>query len=163
MYCRPRFARDRALVRGKGWEFIYQDSNGEAKRDAYRYVVNARGQAKSIRTDPSLLTKNPLKRGIVQNEETQPVQPENRQSNRYTEQQETKLHRYKTGSMWIDPETHYVMRHASDNIPTRSKAIYAVGAMTRGQIIDVSMAHGILQSTAAIASHWVDDLKKVSG
>ena len=92
MYCRPRFARDRALVRGKGWEFIYQDSNGEAKRDGYRYVVNARGQAKSIRTDPSLLTKNPLKRGIVQNEETQPVQPENRQSNRYAEQPETKLY-----------------------------------------------------------------------
>jgi uncharacterized NAD(P)/FAD-binding protein YdhS len=74
-----------------GWEFIYQDSNGEAKRDAYRYVVNARGQAKSIQTDPSLLTKNLLKRGIVQNEETQPVQPENRQSNRYAEQPETKL------------------------------------------------------------------------
>ena len=92
MYCRPRFARDRALVRGNGWEFIYQDSNGEAKRDAYRYVVNARGQAKSIQTDPSLLTKNLLKRGIVQNEETQPVQPENRQSNRYAEQPETKLY-----------------------------------------------------------------------
>jgi hypothetical protein len=54
------------------WEFIYQDSNGETKTDAYRYVVNARGQAKSIQTDPSPLTKNLLKRGIVQNEETQP-------------------------------------------------------------------------------------------
>jgi hypothetical protein len=52
------------------WEFIYQDSNGETKTDAYRYVVNARGQAKSIQTDPSPLTKNLLKRGIVQNEET---------------------------------------------------------------------------------------------
>jgi hypothetical protein len=64
--------------------------------------------------------------------------------------------------MWIDPETHHVMRQASDNKPTRSKTICAVGAMTRGQIIDASMAHGIVQSTAAIASHWVDDLKKIA-
>jgi uncharacterized NAD(P)/FAD-binding protein YdhS len=146
-----------------GWEFIYQDSNGQTKRDAYRYVVNARGQAKSIQRDPSPLTKKLLERGIVQNEETQPVQPKNRQSNRHNQQPETKLHHYKTGSMWIDPETHHVMRQASGNIPTRSKAIYAVGAMTRGQIIDASMAHGIVQSTARIASHWVEDLKKVAG
>jgi hypothetical protein len=132
-----------------GWEFIYQNSNGEIKRDAYRYVVNARGQAKSIQTDPSPLTKNLLKRGIVQYEETQPVQPEDRQSSRSNQQPKTKLHSYKIGSMWIDPETHHVMRQASDNIPTRSKVIYAVGAMTRGQIIDASMAHGIVQSTAS--------------
>jgi len=144
-----------------GWEFIYQDSNGETKRDAYRYVVNARGQAKSIQTDPSPLTKNLLKRGIVQNEETQAVQPENRQSNRSAKQPKTKSHTYNTGSIWIDPETHHVIRQAFDNIPTKSKAIYAVGAMTRGQIIDASMAHGIVQSTARIANSWVDDLKKV--
>jgi hypothetical protein len=124
-------------------------------------VVNARGQAKSIQTDPSPLTKNLLKRGIVQNEETQAVQPENRQSNRSAKQPKTKSHTYKTGSIWIDPETHHVIRQASDNIPTKSKAIYAVGAMTRGQIIDASMAHGIVQSTARIANSWVDDLKKV--
>jgi hypothetical protein len=41
-----------------GWEFIYQNSNGEIKRDAYRYVVNARGQAKSIQTDPSPVSFN---------------------------------------------------------------------------------------------------------
>ena len=145
-----------------GWEFIYQDSNGETKIDAYRYVVNARGQAKSIQTDPSPLTKNLLKRGIIQNEETQPVQQEDRISKRSAKQPKTKLHTYKTESMWIDPETHHVMRPASDNMPTKSKAIYAVGAMTRGQIIDASMAHGIVHSTARIASHWVDDLKQVA-
>ena len=144
-----------------GWEFIYQDSNGETKRDAYRYVVNARGQAKSIQTDPSPLIKNLLKRGIVQNEEPQPVRPENRQSNRSNQQPKTKLHTYQTGSMWIDPETHHVMRQTANKIPTRSKAIWAVGAMTRGQIIDASMAHGIVQSTARIADSWIDDLKKV--
>ena len=143
------------------WEFIYQDSNGETKRDAYRYVVNARGQAKSIQTDPSPLTKNLLKRGIVQNEKTQPVQQENRQSNRSIKQPKTKLNTYKTGSMWIDPVTHQVIRKVSDRTPVKSNSIYAVGAMTRGQIIDASMAHGIVQSTARIANSWVDDLKKV--
>jgi hypothetical protein len=143
-----------------GWEFIYQDPTGQTKRDAYRYVVNARGQAKSIWTDTSPLTKSLLQRGIVQNKETQPGQPENRQGNQSSQQPKTKLHTYKTGSMWIDPETHHVMRQASDNAPTKSKAIYAVGAMTRGQIIDASMAHGIVQSTARIANSWVDDLKR---
>ena len=143
------------------WEFIYQDSNGETKRDAYRYVVNARGQAKSIQTDPSPLTQNLLKRGIVQNEETQPVHQEHRQSNQSAKQSRKKLYIYKTGSIWIDPETHHVIRQASGNGPTKSKAIHAVGAMTRGQIIDASMAHGIVQSIARIANSWVDDLKKI--
>jgi uncharacterized NAD(P)/FAD-binding protein YdhS len=144
-----------------GWEFIYRDSNGETKRDAYRYVVNARGQAKSIRTDPSPLTKRLLKRGIVQNQETQAVQPENRNNNRSAKQPKTKLHSYKTGSIWIDPETHHVIRKVSNKTPVNSHSIYAVGAMTRGQIIDASMAHGIVQSTAWIANSWIDDLKKV--
>ncbi|MGD2036524.1 MAG: FAD/NAD(P)-binding protein [Desulfobacterales bacterium] len=143
------------------WEFIYQDSNGETKRDAYRYVVNACGQAKSIQTDPSPLTKNLLKRGIVQNEEDQPVQQKNRQSNRSVKQPKTKLNTYKTGSMWIDPATHQVIRKVSDKTPVKSNSIYAIGAMTRGQIIDASMAHGIVQSTAHIANSWVDDLKKI--
>jgi uncharacterized NAD(P)/FAD-binding protein YdhS len=143
------------------WEFIYQDSNGETKRDVYRYVVNARGQAKSIQTDPSPLTKNLLKRGIVQNEEAQPFQQENRQSNRSVKQPKTKLNTYKTGSMWIDPVTHQVIRKVSDKTPVKSNSIYAIGAMTRSQIIDASMAHGIVQSTARIANSWVDDLKKI--
>jgi uncharacterized NAD(P)/FAD-binding protein YdhS len=144
-----------------GWEFIYQDSNGATKRDLYRYVVNARGQAKPIQTDPSPLMKNLLKRGIVQNEEARPVQPENRKNNRSAKRPKTKLQTYKTGSMWIDPETHQVIRKVSNKMPVRSNSIFAVGAMTRGQIIDASMAHGIVQSTARIASTWVDDLKKV--
>jgi hypothetical protein len=72
-----------------------------------------------------------------------------------------KLHTYKTGSIWIDPETHHVIRKPPNKIPVNSNSIYAVGAMTRGQIIDASMAHGIVKSTARIANSWVIDLKKV--
>ena len=123
-------------------------------------MVNARGQAKSIQKDPSPLIKNLLRRGIILNEETQPVQQEKRKSTQPARDRKARLLTYKTESMWIDPETHHVMRRASDNIPTKSKSICAVGAMTRGQIIDASMAHGIVQSTARIADSWVEDLKR---
>jgi uncharacterized NAD(P)/FAD-binding protein YdhS len=145
-----------------GYEFIYTDSSGKTKRDAYRYVVNARGQAKSIQTDPAPLTKNLLKRGMVQIEEAQSVQQGNIQSHRSVNQPKTKLHTYKTGSMWIDPKTHQTMRRVSGKTTAQSNAIYAVGAMTRGQIIDASMAQGIVQSTARIANRLVDDLKQIT-
>jgi hypothetical protein len=63
--------------------------------------------------------------------------------------------------MRIDPETHHVIRQASHKIATQSDALYAVGAMTRGQIIDASMAYGIVQSTARITNNLVDYLKQV--
>ena len=42
------------------------------------------------------------------------------------------------------------------NLTTESNTTYAVGAMTRGQIINVGMARGIAQATTKIA----DDLVK---
>ncbi|MGD8880376.1 MAG: FAD/NAD(P)-binding protein [Desulfobacterales bacterium] len=143
------------------YEFIYKDHNGGVKKDAYRYVVNARGQARSIQTNPSPLTKNLLKRGIVQIEETQHAQPKDIQSRLPANQLKTEFQTYRTGSILIDPKTHHVIRQASEKLTTQSDALYAVGAMTRGQIIDASMAHGIVRSTARIANHLVDDLKQV--
>jgi uncharacterized NAD(P)/FAD-binding protein YdhS len=159
-----KLGRDYQFVKNRSkesYELIYKDHKGDIKRDAYRYVVNARGQSKSIKTDPSTLTKNLLKRGIAQTEETQIVQQINRQSPRSASPLQTACQTYKTGSMWIDPKTHHIMRQASDKITTKSDAVYAVGAMTRGQIIDTSMAYGIVQSTARIANGLVDDLKQV--
>ena len=145
-----------------GHEFIYTDQKGDIKRDTYRYVVNARGQAKSIKTDPSTLSKNLLKRGIVQIEEIQIFQQPDQDNTPSADQPETGFQTYKTGSMWIDPTTHQIMRLAPDRTTNRSNGIYAVGAMTRGQIIDASMAHGIVQSTAKIAGHWVDFLTQAA-
>jgi len=65
---------------------------------------------------------------------------------------------YKTGSIWIDPETHLVMQRVVDTKIAKSGMIYAVGAMTRGQIIDASMAHGIVQATSRIADNVFDYL-----
>ena len=143
-------------------EFVYQDALGEKKRDAYRYVVDARGQEKSIETDPSSLTQNLLKRGIVQIEETREVRPEELQSDLQSERQQSQVQTYKTGSIWIDPKTHCVIQPSRDMKTKQPIAIYAVGAMTRGQIIDASMAHGIARSTSEIANSLIDYLKNIS-
>ncbi len=144
------------------YEFIYMDRLGNKRRDAYRYVVNARGQAKSIRTDPASLTQNLLKRGIVQTEEVQQVPYKQIEPHPANHLSKKKYQIYKTGSVWIDPKTHHVIRPTHNKASRLSKTIYAVGAMTRGQIIDASMAHGIVQSTAVIAGDIVDHLKRTA-
>jgi uncharacterized NAD(P)/FAD-binding protein YdhS len=132
------------------YELIYRDTHGNLKRDAYRYVVNARGQEKSLETNPSPLAQKLLQRGTVMIEEFQPVDSAGDPANsRQT---------YKTGSIWIDPKTHHIMQMESDRKVTRSNRIYAVGAMTRGQIIDASMARGIVQATSRIADDLTDHL-----
>jgi uncharacterized NAD(P)/FAD-binding protein YdhS len=136
------------------FDFIYRDERGNHKRDTYRYVVNARGQEKSMETDPSALARNLLKSGIVQIEELRPDAQANQPGHQFAPDSESAGHSYKTGSVWIDPETHHIMQVRPGKKITKSKAIYAVGAMTRGQIIDASMVRGIVQATSRIA----DDL-----
>ena len=61
-----------------------------------------------------------------------------------------------TGSLWVDPYTHRIQRSEMNGRVVKSESIYAAGAMTRGQIIDASMAHGSAVSTQTIAENWVD-------
>ncbi|MGD2269723.1 MAG: hypothetical protein PVI06_04930, partial [Desulfobacterales bacterium] len=143
------------------YEFIYQNSRGKLRRDVYRYVVNARGQEKSLETNPSALVKNLLSSGAIQIEERRHGPITARPPQKGASDPAAGLHSYKTGSIWIDPHTHGIMKKGSDGRGTPSNAIYAVGAMTRGQIIDASMAHGIAQSTATIAQDWVDYLVQI--
>ena len=140
------------------YEFIYQDIHGETKRDAYRYVVNARGQEKSLETNPSALAKNLLKSETVQIEEIQHLDHESASGGQTATGGVRGFQTYKTGSIWIDPKTHHILRKESDGIGIPSNAIYAVGAMTRGQIIDASMGYGIAISTAKIADDLVEYL-----
>jgi uncharacterized NAD(P)/FAD-binding protein YdhS len=142
------------------YEFVYQGALGGKKRDTYRYVVDARGQEKSIKTDPSALTQNLLKRGIVQIEESQTVCRQDLQNALSFKHQKLDVQTYETGSIQIDPETHCVINPAPDMKIKQSNVVYAVGAMTRGQIIDASMAHGIVQSTAEIAKSLIHYLNK---
>ncbi|MGD9057815.1 MAG: FAD/NAD(P)-binding protein [Desulfobacterales bacterium] len=161
-----RLGRDYQFVKNdtKGiYEFLYLNSAGDRQRDIYHYVVDARGQPKSIETDPSLLMQNLLKRGIVQIEEIQYAEPQEKKQKIPANRQKSNIHVYKNGSVWIDPQTHCIIRRVSANKINQSNAIYAVGAMTRGQIIDASMARGIVQSTAIIADNLINYLKKCQG
>jgi hypothetical protein len=144
----------------KTYEITYKDQQGIEKREMYRYVVNARGQSKSIETDPSPLIQRMLKSGVIQTGEAQIIQQLNRQGRKDANPTQTTDQTYKTGSIWIDPGTHQVMRRSSDNISSKLKAVYAVGAMTRGQIIDASTANGIVKSTSRIANDLVDEMIK---
>ena len=152
-----KLGKDYQLVKNEAddyYEFIYRDNLGNIKRDAYQYVVNARGQAKSLETNPSALVRNLLRRGTVQIKESRLAHP----GHNIAADSESAGETYKTGSIWIDPETHQIMQIGPDNKVTRSSNIYAVGAMTRGQIIDASMARGIVQATSRIADDLVDHL-----
>jgi hypothetical protein len=134
------------------FEFIYRDTRGNLKRDTYRYVVDARGQKKSLATNPSLLVKNLLRRGTVLIKEFRSA------DHGLSADRAPAGETYETGSIWIDPETQRIMQMSPESIAARFSAIYAVGAMTRGQIIDASMARGIVQATARIADDLVDYL-----
>jgi uncharacterized NAD(P)/FAD-binding protein YdhS len=145
------------------YEFIYPGIRGQTQRGAYRYVVNARGQERSMQTNPSALARNLLSSGTVQTEKFQHGGDRGVLEKRTADIQGAGYHTQTTGSILIDPETHRVMRREPDGTVSASNAIYAVGAMTRGQILDASMAQGIAQSTARIAHDLVDYLSRVLG
>jgi uncharacterized NAD(P)/FAD-binding protein YdhS len=150
-----RFVRNEAA---EVYEFIYRNARGKLKKDAYRYVVDARGQQKSWETNPSALAENLIKSGIVQIEEIRPIEHPVSSGNEIAAGQQNTGDRYKTGSIWIDPDTHRVMQIGSEKRIVPSNAIYAVGAMTRGQIIEASMARGIVQATSRVADDLLNHL-----
>ena len=153
-----RFVRDDP---NGGFEFIRLNNQGKITRDVYRYVVNAQGQERSIETDPSALTRNLLEHGVVQIEEVPDVDRPLVWGRGLAGDLQPEPRTYKVGSIWIDPQTHQIMKTGSDGKTTRSNTIYAVGAMTRGQIIDTSMAHGLVRSTAIVAERWVHELTEL--
>ncbi len=142
--------------------FIYEDNGGNLNRDAYRYVVNARGQERSLETNPSELAENLLASGTVQIEEFRPAGRTADESSHTAGEATSAAASYKTGSIWIDPDTHHIMQREPDGKPAQSSTLYAVGAMTRGQILNASMANGIVQATSIIADDLVADLSRSS-
>jgi hypothetical protein len=143
---------------GDRYEFIYRDDQGNEKNDVYRYVIDARGQAKSLETNPSALAKDLLDSGLVQTEEIRPNDHPVKSTPNLIAESENPDDCYKTGSIWIDPETFHVMQFGPGNDVSKSNVFYAVGAVTRGQIIDASMARGIVLATSRIADDLIKDL-----
>ncbi|MBT8370987.1 MAG: hypothetical protein KJO34_08495, partial [Deltaproteobacteria bacterium] len=144
------------------YEFIYRDNLGNPKREAYRYVVNARGQGRSLTKNPSALARNLIKSGTVQLREFRPIGHTALLGHEIPPELKTEDDAYQTGSIWIDPETHHIMQMGPMKKVMPSNSIYAVGAMTRGQIIDASMARGIVQATSRIADDLVHYLTRIT-
>jgi uncharacterized NAD(P)/FAD-binding protein YdhS len=145
-----RFEWDKPQSR---YRFDYVDSEGNAKTDTYHYVVNARGQQKSLKTNPSRLAQNLIASGCVQLDIELGLQEKIKGS---PARRELSQKIYPTGSLNIDPNSHRVFPFPSGSCG--AGAVYAVGAMTRGKIINSSMAHGISMSTATIAENILNDV-----
>ena len=109
-------------------------------------------------TRASILARNLVKSGTVQIEELRPDAQANHAGRQFASDSESAGYSYKTGSIWIDPETHQIMQVGPGKKIAKSKAIYAVGAMTRGQIIDASMVRGIVRATSRIADDLISCL-----
>jgi hypothetical protein len=107
------------------------------------------------------LARNLIKSGIVLIEEIRLVDQKTHPSRHVACELKTAGDIYKTGSIWIDPATHHIMQIGPEKKVTKSNAIYAVGGMTRGQIIDASMASGIVQATSRIADDLVNYLNRI--
>ena len=101
--------------------------------------MDARGQDRFYDKNPDPLAQRLLNSGTVE------IEPANSKD-------------AGSGSLWVDPRTHRVKRRVQDKTVHRSECIYAVGAMTRGQIIDASMAYGSAISTGTIAQDWIGQM-----
>lgn len=138
---------------GMGYEILFRGQQGETRGGCYDYLVDARGQERSFAKNPSELAGNLLRSGVVQIERL-PMRP--RDLTPGDTKAGGKENWYHSGSLWIDPETHQVLRMKADGDMTPSRCLYATGIMTRGQILDASTAHGCVMSACRVASQWAN-------
>lgn len=151
-----RFIKDDSR---KWYEFAYKTDQGLEKRRRFEFVIDARGQRKSYQTNPSELAQNLIRSGTIQIEEL-PCLNQRDAHHGMSDARDGGTRTYRTGSVWIDLETHRVVRKGTDQKRSISERIYAVGAMTRGQIIDASMAYASAASTHTIAADLIGFLEK---
>lgn len=135
----------------KSFELSYLDARGKTTKDQYAYLINAQGQTRSFATSPSELARNLLRSGMVQIERI----PTGRRDESAAGGCDDGL--YNSGSLWIDPETHRVLRMKPDGKVEPSVCMHAVGIMTRGQILDASTARGSAVATAIVTAQWALD------
>lgn len=134
------------------YEFLY--GKQASKRSAFPYVVDARGQERSILTNPCRLIRNLIQNRMIHAGE---ISEESGSAKTRTHPVE-ETDEYASASVWIDPGSHRVMRLSPSGVAEKSTKLYAVGAMTRGQMIDVSMARALTKATDRIAQQVVDRL-----
>ena len=130
---------------------LYLDARGKTTKDQYAYLINAQGQMRSFATNPSELARNLLRSGTVQIEKISTGRRDELAAGGCDDGL------YNSGSLWIDPDTHRVLRMKPDGKVEPSVCMHAVGIMTRGQILDASTARGIAVATAIVTAQWAFD------
>lgn len=138
---------------GMGYEILSRAQQGETRRNCYDYLVDARGQELSFVKNPSELAGNLLRSGVVRIERL-PIQTRSGPPGDMAALDKENI--YDSGSLWIHPETHQVLRVKADGSTTPSRCLYAAGIMTRGQILDASTARGCILSASRVASQWAN-------
>jgi len=124
--------------------FRYTDPGGRSREERYSHLVDARGQKRSFETNPEPLARNLLASGTVRIESL-PLPGSEEGA-------------YDTGAVWIDPETHRVVQKAPGGSSRVSSRIYAMGAPTRGQILDASMAYSCARAARVVARDLIRGL-----
>ena len=137
---------------GNSYEFVY--GKGLCRTTTFSHVVDARGQERSVLSNRSRLIRNLVQSRMIHLGEV----PENSEDAGKTTLPADETESHSAESVWIDPDSHRVMQVSRSGTPRRSRTLYAVGAMTRGQIIDVSMARALTKATDCIAKQIVDCL-----
>ncbi|MCG6930270.1 MAG: FAD/NAD(P)-binding protein [Desulfofustis sp.] len=127
------------------FEFHFSEDDGRTRSASFSYCIDARGQARSIESDCSALTRNLLARGLIQ------IHPKKSSDG-------SGVISSGWGSVLIDPDTHQVIPARSRHGGKSNFHLFAVGAMTRGQIIDASMAYGLARSTETVAQQLIGKL-----
>ncbi len=134
--------------------FAFRSPKGSTDTESHSYVVDARGQSPYYNQNNDPLAQNLLRSGTV---EIEPFRGKDRLDECADKAMaDSESRNCSNGSLWVDPLSHLVLRTGEGGSAVKSSRIYAVGAMTRGQIIDASMAHGSARSTKMIAHDWVD-------
>jgi hypothetical protein len=140
----------------RSFSFAFQGPGGKKMEAIHPYMVDARGQSPFYKSNQQMLAVNLLESGTAQ------IEPFDQN---FKDLERDKIQRRRApvpfathgmGGLWIDPCTHRIRRARPNGSIAVSERIYAVGAMTRGQIIDASMAHGSAVSTETVARNWVD-------
>lgn len=133
--------------------FHYWNEEGVSCNDLFHYVVDARGQSIVYQDNRATLAGRILASGVVRLETRQDDKGEK------VEKPIPEAKRVIKGrGILIDPDSNAVITGSSGESVRVSSKLYAVGAMTQGQVINVSMARECILSTNRIAHQLLDEL-----
>ncbi len=110
-----------------GWHLAHNGERGETRRADFDFVVDARGQQGDYRRNPA-----PLARALCASQWLVLTEGVYR-------------------GVAIDPQTREVLGRGRDGRIAPVAGLYAFGAMTRGQMLDASMARGLVLASAQLA------------